>query len=109
MWKPLLDFAKQLFTLANDTKKSKEDIKALQEENKELRRDNADLREEMNEQRLQFAEMTRFAERIVHELQRTRENAEADKKLLRLEMENLILRYGRGLPPPEKRTDEEPP
>src|SRR5437868_5987535 len=99
VWQKIFDFARQVFTLTGDTKKNKEDIKALQEENKELHRENADLRQEMNEQRLQFAEMTRFAERVVYELQRTREKTEADKKMLRMEMEILLLRQGHGLPP----------
>lgn len=99
MWQKILDLARQVVTLTSDTKKNKEDVKALQEENKELRRENADLRQEMNEQRLQFREMTRFSERVVFELQRTRESAETDKKILRLEMENLLLRHGRTLPP----------
>lgn len=59
----------------------------------------------MNEQRLHYAEMTRFAERVVYELQRTQASAEADKKMLRPEMENLLLRHGRGLPPAEPRAE----
>jgi hypothetical protein len=55
----------------------------------------------MNQQRLQFAELTRFSERMVYELQRTRESSETDKKLLRLEMEVLLLRSGRSLPSAE--------
>ena len=94
MWQKIADIAKQVFTLTSDAKKAKEDIKALQEENKELRR-------ELNEQRLKFETVTRFSDRIVYELQRTRESAEADKKMLRLEMENLLLRSGRVLPPAE--------
>jgi regulator of replication initiation timing len=101
VWQRILDFARQVFTLTGDTQKNKENIKALQEENKELRRENADLRQEMNEQRLQFAEVARFCERVVFELQRTRESAEADRKLLRLEMENLLLRSGYGIPSAE--------
>ena len=91
MWQQIFDFAKQLFTLTRDLQETKEDIKALREENKELRR-------EMNEQRLQYVEMTRFAERIVYELQRTQASADADKRLLRLEMENLLLRHGHSQP-----------
>jgi hypothetical protein len=36
MWQKLLDFARQVFSLTNDTKRNKEDIKAVQEENKDL-------------------------------------------------------------------------
>ena len=108
MLQKLLDLGRQVFMLTSDTKKNKEDIKALQEENKDLRHENAELRQEINQQRLQFAELTRFSERMVYELQRTREASEADKKILRLEMENLLLRSGRSLSPlpPEARDSD---
>ncbi len=92
MWQKIVDIAKQVFTLTGDAKKSKEDIKALQEENKELRR-------ELNEQRMRFEAVARFSDRMVYELQRTKETAESDKKLLRVEMELLLLRSGRVLSP----------
>ncbi len=92
MFQQIVAYVKQLFTLTRDMQQTKEEVKALHEENKALR-------QEMNEQRLQYAEMTRFAERVVYELQRTQASAESDKKLLRLEMENLLLRHARGLPP----------
>jgi hypothetical protein len=99
VWEQILTAAKQLFSLTRDAKQNKEDIKALRDEDKEARRENAELRQAMNEQQLKFAEMTRFAERVIYELQRTRESAEADKKMLRLEMENSLLRAERRLPP----------
>ena len=101
MWQKVVDIAKQVFTLTGDAKKAKEDIKALQEDNKELRRENAELRQEVNEQRVRFVEVTRYTERMMYEMQRTRESAEADKRLLRVEMELLLLRSGRVLPPAE--------
>jgi len=106
VWQKIVEIAKQIVSLTSDAKKSKEDIKALQEENKELRRENAELRQEVNEQRVRFVEVTRYTERMMYELQRTRDNAEADKRLLRVEMENLLLRSGRVLPPAETAPDE---
>jgi chromosome segregation ATPase len=100
VWQKIVEIAKQVFSLTSDTKKLKEDIKALQEENKELRR-------ELNEQRLKFEAVARFSDRMVYELQRTKESAEADKRLLRVEMENLLLRSGRVLPPAENESADE--
>lgn len=106
MLKPVLDFGKQLLSLARDVQQSKEDIKQLNQEAKEIRKELADLRQEMNQTRLEFAELTRVVERLAFESQRTREKTDAEARLLRLEMENLMLRYGRGLPPADKSAGE---
>ena len=99
MLKPVVDTTKQLLSLNRDVQQTKEDVKALKQENKELWQENVSLRQEMNQQRLEFAELTRVVERLLFEVQRTRENAETEKRILRLDMENLVLRHERGLPP----------
>lgn len=80
MWQQILTAIKQVLSLTRDMQQNKEDIKALRESDRESRRKDAELQQAMNEQQLRFTEMSRFAERVIFELQRTREGAEADKK-----------------------------
>jgi hypothetical protein len=59
------------------------------------------MRQEMNE-------LTRIVERLAFELQKDRENTERDREIQRLRLENILLRFERGLPPGSKpeREDE---
>lgn len=98
MWQQILTAVKQVLSLTRDTQQNKDDIKALRESDKESQRRDVELQQAMNEQQLGMTQMTHFAERVIYELQRTRETAEADKKMLRLEMENSLLRAERRLP-----------
>jgi hypothetical protein len=51
--------------------------------------------------------LAELVQRLVFEFQRQGEKADAERKLLLLEMENMLLRSGRGLPP-SGRVDDEP-
>lgn len=94
MWKEAVNFAKQLFSLTRDVQQNKEDIKELRSEVKQLRQE--------------FNELTRVVERLVVEWRHDRERAEAERRVLLLEIENRFLRYERGLPPSPKPEDTNP-
>ena len=106
LWQDVVRYVRQLLSLTRELQQAKEDIRSLREENKELR-------QRLNQHGAQFGDMALFAERVVSELQRTQERSETDKRLLRLEMENLVLRYVRGLPAelpqPESHDDDRSP
>jgi len=57
------------------------------------------MRQEINEQRLEFAELTRLVERLVVELKHQQENNAKDREMHELRLQNLLLRQERGLPP----------
>jgi hypothetical protein len=59
--------------------------------------------QELNETRIEFAELARAVERLGSEWHRAQKRADASQKMLLLEIENRLLRYERGLPPPEVR------
>jgi hypothetical protein len=85
MLKPLLDFARQVVSLTRDTQQNKADIQ--------------ELRQELKEVREELREFSAVLQRFVFEVQRQREADAYERKLLRLEVENTLLRSGRLLPP----------
>ena len=88
MLQKVVDFGKQLFSVMQKLQKHEEDIK-------EIRRDINQLRQEMNE-------LTRIVERLAFEIQKDRESAARDREIQRLRLENILLRFERGLPPGSK-------
>ena len=108
MLKPILDFGKQVANLTRDTQQNKEDIKTLRQEVKDVRQENAVLRQEMNQIRLEFGALTRTVERMMFEVKQTQQQSENAQRVMRLEMEVAILRYGRGLPAPDRPPEENP-
>ena len=96
MWKQLLDMIWRALRLAEDTRQNRQDIKALEKrlfdfavaaeaENLHLKRANETLAFEVK--------------RLNDEVQRQREREEAERRILKLELENRLLRQERGLPP----------
>jgi hypothetical protein len=94
MWKQLLDFGNRLFTLTRKTEQHEEDIKALRQDIKEIRQELRVIAETLQEVRF--------------EQQRERENAETQRELQRLRLENILYRFERRLPPgnPQDETPE---
>src|SRR5579872_5600120 len=92
MLKGVVDFAKQVFTLTRSVQQNQTDIADLREEVK-------DLRQEVNQLRQEMAALTRVVERLMVELQHDRRDAEREREMQRLRLENILLRFERGLPP----------
>src|SRR5438128_9793377 len=85
MLKQLLDFARQIVTLTRDTQQNKADIQ--------------ELRQELKEVRQELREFSEVLQRLVFEMRRQHEADAYERKLLRLEVENALLRSERQLPP----------
>ncbi|MEO6726492.1 MAG: hypothetical protein ABIU20_04760 [Blastocatellia bacterium] len=105
MWKQVLEMFWRTLRLAEDTQQNRQDIKAVEKrlfdfaaaserENQELRRANESLIFEIR--------------RLNDELQRQREREDAERKILKLELENHLLRQERGLPPAKPETVPKP-
>ncbi len=71
MWKQLLDLARKIAFLAQDTQKNKADIKDLQN---------------------QMEELTETVRQMAHEMQRDRENQAHEREKLLLRLEVALLR-----------------
>lgn len=56
-------------------------------------------RSEIKDIRSEMQEMSDAIQRLAFELKRTQEREEAERRILKLEMENQLLRAERGLPP----------
>lgn len=92
MWKNIVDYSTRLVSVVQKQKKHEEDIKTLTSEVKKIREE--------------FRDLTRVVERLAYEIQRDRDKAEADKRILLLEIENRFLRGERSLPPAPPANDK---
>jgi predicted RNase H-like nuclease (RuvC/YqgF family) len=92
MWQKLIDLAKQLLSITEKQQKHEEDIKEIRLEIKELRQDYNRLREEAGQ-------LTHIVERLAFELRKDRESADREREIQQLRLENILLRFDRGLPP----------
>jgi predicted nucleic acid-binding Zn-ribbon protein len=92
MWQKVIDFGKQLFSVTQKLQKHEEDIKDVRQDIKALRLDFVHLRQEMSD-------LTHVVERLTFELLKDRETSERDREIQRLRLENILLRFERGLPP----------
>ena len=97
MWKQFLELARQVFSLTEDTQKNKTDIKELRQDLK-----TASEKSEKNYQELKSA-----IERLAYEIHGIGQREEAERRILRLELENQLLRAERGLPPAKTRNGED--
>ncbi len=89
MLKQLYEVMKQVFTLTETISRQQSALKELQAEVRDLTRTiNEDVR------RLESA-----VERLAAEIHHVQEREEAERRVLRLELENYLLRKERGLPP----------
>ena len=92
MLKDVIDFGKQLFTLTHDVQQNKSHIK--------------DLREDVKAIRQELTALARVVERLIVEMQHDRQNAEREREMQTLRLENMLLRRERGLPPGNTPSEE---
>jgi hypothetical protein len=52
-------------------------------------------------------DLTRVVERLAFEIHKDRENAQRDREIQQLCLENILLRFERGLPPGNKSPKED--
>lgn len=91
MLKQLYEIMRQVFTLTETTSRQQSALKELQAEVRDLSRTvNEDIKQ------LQSA-----VERLAAEIRHVREHEDAERRMMKLELENYLLRKERGLPSPE--------
>jgi hypothetical protein len=99
----LFEFVRQLFTLTDNQRRLEDEIHRLQQQ----------LRNSSQAQADETRALRSLAERLETELRHTQEHEEAERRILKLELENYLLRQERGLPPakpqsrPEAETDDQ--
>ena len=91
MFKQLAELALQYINLARDVLQMKEDFKTLRQEVKDLRAEFAALQRGQEQ-------TFRALERLAHEVQRTREHDDSERRMLALQLENRLLKFERRLP-----------
>lgn len=77
MWKQILEMAKRLLLLAQDTQRNRDEIKELRQELRDL---------------------TRAVERLAYEIHRVGEKDEHEREKIVLRVDNELLRFERRLP-----------
>ena len=92
MWGHLLGFVRAVLTLARRVNHLEDEVKRLKDEREEDRTNTKKLAEKND----RIVELT---QRLTFELQRLDDKAETDRRMLMLEVENLLLRQRPGLPP----------
>jgi|GEM_PF-5932406 predicted RNase H-like nuclease (RuvC/YqgF family) len=85
MIKELLEAGSHIFGITRDIEACKRDVKRLDDEV-------SDLRQEVRA-------LTQKVERLAVEVERNHERAETDRKVFLLQLENLMLKMERRLPP----------
>ena len=95
MWKQFVEYATKVVTLTQRVQKQEETGKELRQEVKELSQ--------------KLDQLADFVRSLAFEFQRDRENAEKDREIQRLRLENILLRFDRGLPPVSKPDSEDVP
>ena len=86
------EFGKRLVSILHRLEKLEDGQKEQQADLSETNADQNALREE-------FRDLVLVVERIAHTVSREHDQAESERKILRLEIENRLLRMERGLPP----------
>ena len=94
MWKEIVDIGKQVFALARELRQNKNDLKELRE-----RQNKQD--EEIKELRQELRRMAEVLQRLAYEYQRQNDKTDREREMLK-DVEIMILRNMRGLPPPDK-------
>lgn len=77
MWKQILDMAKRLFVLAEDTKRNHDEIKEL---------------------RAEMRRLTAAVERLAYEIHRVSERETSEREKLILQLDNRLLKFEKLLP-----------
>ncbi|MGH9836460.1 MAG: hypothetical protein ACRD9Y_25840 [Blastocatellia bacterium] len=99
----LFEFIRQIFTLTENQRRQQDEIHKLQQQLRDSSRAHAD----------ETRALRSSVERLEAELRHNREHEEAERKILKLELENYLLRQERALPPakpqplPEPETDDQ--
>ena len=96
MLNQILEIIKQVIALTRDVQQCKDSIK-------ELRQARADDRAEIKELNDKVRDLSGIVQCMAFDLQRQRENAETDRRMLLLEVENVVLRAARPLSPADQR------
>ena len=89
MWQRLFDFIQQYFNLAERAKRQEDEIQQLQRQLREFSQASA---EEARTSRSMI-------ELLAGEVRHLQQHEESERKILKLELENRLLRQERGLPP----------
>ncbi len=84
-WKQALEMARTLLRIMDELKQTRTEIK--------------EIRQEMQE-------MSDAIQRLAFELKRMQEREEAERRILKLEIENQLLRAERGLPTAKAETED---
>jgi len=98
VWERLFEFMRQIFTLTENQRRQEDEIHELQQQMQELSQAHAD----------ETHALRSLVERLEAELRHNREHEEAERKILKLELENYLLRQERGLPPAKPQPLPEP-
>jgi predicted nucleic acid-binding Zn-ribbon protein len=85
MWKQILDMARRLFMLAEDTKRNHDEIKELRDEMRRL---------------------TATVERLAYEIHRIGDRETSEREKLILQLDNRLLKFEKSLPPKKPRRDK---
>ena len=89
MWKPFLEFVRQLFLVTEETNRNKAALKELQREFKEF----------SDRVAREIQELRTAIERLAYEVQRSSEREKYERENYILKLENRLLRAGLSLPP----------
>ncbi len=92
MWDKIWGYVKQVISIGRRLDDVEEDVAELSDKVAEDRR-----KEERRDEKLDF--FAQAVQRIAFEHERDRENAESEREMQRLRLENLLLQAGNRLPP----------
>ncbi len=92
MWKQLVELGNKVFALVRKTEQHDADIKELREDVKAIRQDIKEINQKIDR-------LAEALQRLTFEHQRDRENAETQREMQRLRLENILYRFERRLPP----------
>lgn len=98
MWERLFEFMRQVLTLTENQRRQEDEIHELQQQLRDLSQTNTE----------EIRALRSLVERLAAELRHTQEREESERKILKLELENHLLRQGRGLPPAKPEPPEKP-
>jgi len=92
MWEKIWDYTKRVTILTRQTDDNTKDIKELRDGLKEVRQDIKEINQKLDR-------MTEILQKVAFEYQHDRANAETQREMQRLRLENLLYRFERRLPP----------
>ena len=96
MWKQVAETLWRTLRLAEETERNRQNIKELE---KEYRDYAAATEQRIDGLVVANERLSQEVQRLADELKRQREREEAERKILKLELENYLLRRERSLPP----------